>query len=560
MADENGSNSNRSLEMCRRVVTTESFIKEAKQVWGDRYDYSKVDYKNREHRVTVICPIHGEFQVYAREHLDGKGCPKCEKGEKFISKLKAKFGDKFGLEKFVYQSSTSPVTLICPKHGEFTRLPNSILNSANGCPECGKEALQKRQENLHNIALDKKKAIKAAKEEQAKKDLENWEKEHFGKIKMLKHSLDSFREGNKQDYASNSFNIYEQLVDEHIDDIRYSAKWREPYRAPYRISQDEAKKYEFYREGDSYYRYPNEAPTDLILNAFKEFHPWESRTMADYMSHRSCKIHFVGNDLVIQEESYEPHTESNTSKNQVSEDHLPSSFVSIDFETLYAQRLSACSVGMVKYKDGEIVDKFYSLIKPPFDYPDKKGRELTWIHGITKEMLMDQKTFPEILPSIENFVDGFPLVAHNSTVESGCIRDNCTYYNIKTNLDYKNIYDTLKLAKVAEKKLNILEEGQGTHTLDKVCERFGIEPMNHHNALDDAVMCGNLMVAFYMILVEGKSMEELTTINNVNKPIPINDSTQTTNTSTEHKIQKEQQRNGCLGLLIFFAIIISFLM
>ena len=51
-----------------------------KDIYGERYDYSKVAYKNSEHRVVVICPIHGDFQLYAREHLDGKGCPKCEKG------------------------------------------------------------------------------------------------------------------------------------------------------------------------------------------------------------------------------------------------------------------------------------------------------------------------------------------------------------------------------------------------------------------------------------------------------------------------------------------------
>ena len=47
---------------------------------------------------------------------------------------------------------------------------------------------------------------------------------------------------------------------------------------------------------------------------------------------------------------------------------LPKSFVAIDFETLYPQRVSVCSVGMVKYIDGKIVDKFYTLIRPTFDY------------------------------------------------------------------------------------------------------------------------------------------------------------------------------------------------
>ena len=63
MEKQNETPNNRSLELCRRTVTTESFIEEAKEIYGDRYDYSKVDYKNRDHRVTIVCPIHGDFQV-----------------------------------------------------------------------------------------------------------------------------------------------------------------------------------------------------------------------------------------------------------------------------------------------------------------------------------------------------------------------------------------------------------------------------------------------------------------------------------------------------------------
>ena len=144
---------NRSLDLCRRTVTTESFIEEAKEIYGDRYDYSRVEYKNRDHRVTIICPVHGEFQVYAREHLDGKGCPKCEKGEKFLAKLHEKFGDKFGLEQFVYESSTTPVTLICPTHGAFSRLPNQILSYTYGCPICANQV----KEDAH-VAAEARKA------------------------------------------------------------------------------------------------------------------------------------------------------------------------------------------------------------------------------------------------------------------------------------------------------------------------------------------------------------------------------------------------------------------
>lgn len=156
MNEQDTPKGNRSQELCRRVVTTEPFIAEAKDIYGDRYDYSKVDYKNSENRVVVTCPVHGDFQVYAREHLDGKGCPKCEKGEKFIAKLKEKFGDKFGLDEFVYESSTAPVTLICPTHGAFTKLPYGILNSRCGCPECGNELMRQLQEQAHDEAIKRK--------------------------------------------------------------------------------------------------------------------------------------------------------------------------------------------------------------------------------------------------------------------------------------------------------------------------------------------------------------------------------------------------------------------
>ena len=163
---------NRSLELCRRVVTTESFIAEAREIYGNRYDYSKVDYKNRDNRVIVTCLIHGDFQVYAREHLDGKGCPKCKKGEKFIVKLKEKFGDKFGLDKFIYESSTSLVTLICPTHGVFSRLPNVILNSKYGCQKCGNDALLQLQELAHLDAIEHKEEREQARKERHRARIE----------------------------------------------------------------------------------------------------------------------------------------------------------------------------------------------------------------------------------------------------------------------------------------------------------------------------------------------------------------------------------------------------
>lgn len=175
---------------------------------------------------------------------------------------------------------------------------------------------------------------------------------------------------------------------------------------------------------------------------------------------------------------------------------FPTSFVSFDFENLFPQRVTACSVGMVKYKNGEIVDKYYTLIRPPFEYEGKKGPALTWIHGFTEDKLKNEKTFAEILPQMEEFIDGLPLVAHNACVERACIYDCCAYYNIQTTIPYENIFDTYLLSKAIEDTLGVPICGPGTYSLNVVCQRFGVKELRHHHACDDAEMCGNLFLTF----------------------------------------------------------------
>ena len=142
---------------------------------------------------------------------------------------------------------------------------------------------------------------------------------------------------------------------------------------------------------------------------------------------------------------------------------FPTSFVSIDFETLYAQRVSACSVGMVKYIDGiKQENAFYSLIRPPFEYEGKRGPALTWIHGFTENSFEGQPTFDEVLPKMEEFINGLPLVAHNACVERACIRDCCAYYNIETTIPYEDIIDTYYLSEAIEEGLGLPVCGPST--------------------------------------------------------------------------------------------------
>ena len=87
-------NGNHGCPMCgvskrakQRTKTTEQFIKDAKEVHGDKYDYSLVEYKNTKTKVKIICHNHGVFEQVAGDHLCGYGCPYCNNshGENSIS-------------------------------------------------------------------------------------------------------------------------------------------------------------------------------------------------------------------------------------------------------------------------------------------------------------------------------------------------------------------------------------------------------------------------------------------------------------------------------------------
>lgn len=71
-----------------KKLTTQEFIEKAKKVHGERYDYSKVEYKDAHSKVCIICPIHGEFWQKPNNHTNGQNCPMC----RFASARTGDFG------------------------------------------------------------------------------------------------------------------------------------------------------------------------------------------------------------------------------------------------------------------------------------------------------------------------------------------------------------------------------------------------------------------------------------------------------------------------------------
>ena len=149
------------------------FIEKAKEIHGDKHDYSKVQCFNAADKVEIICPVHGKFEQIANQHLQGHGCPKCNFDqmakdramgkELFINKAKELFGEKYDYSKVEYINGQKNVCLICPVHGEFEVTPNNHLSKKSGCPICNESKLERELASIldkQNVKYERQKRFK----------------------------------------------------------------------------------------------------------------------------------------------------------------------------------------------------------------------------------------------------------------------------------------------------------------------------------------------------------------------------------------------------------------
>ena len=152
-----------------RKLTQEDFIKRAREVHGDKYDYSKVEYVDANSKVCIICPEHGEFCQTPASHWNGQGCIECAGKKKhtkktFIEKARKVHGDKYDYSKVEYINNKTKVCIICPEHGEFWQKAEGHINQKRGCPYCGGTAkltlndFIKRSNEIHKYKYDYSKA------------------------------------------------------------------------------------------------------------------------------------------------------------------------------------------------------------------------------------------------------------------------------------------------------------------------------------------------------------------------------------------------------------------
>jgi DNA polymerase-3 subunit epsilon len=157
-------------------------------------------------------------------------------------------------------------------------------------------------------------------------------------------------------------------------------------------------------------------------------------------------------------------------------------FVAIDFETANRSADSACSVGMVKVQDGQIVEEYYRLIKPPRMNFEPMNIQ---IHGIRPSDVANEQNFGQLWSKeMRDWIKGYPLVAHNASFDMNVLRALIKTYDLET--------DSMRYActvTAARKTYPHLEN----HKLGTVSEHLGIS-LNHHQALDDARASAKIML------------------------------------------------------------------
>lgn len=124
------------------------FKQRAAAVHSSFYSYDNVEYKNSDTKVSITCPIHGDFNQTPHDHLSGHGCTKCKNDkaklslEEFISRARSCHSIDYDYSFVRIDNYDNPVKIICPTHGEFEQTPRVHL-SGSDCHKCSEEKMYK---------------------------------------------------------------------------------------------------------------------------------------------------------------------------------------------------------------------------------------------------------------------------------------------------------------------------------------------------------------------------------------------------------------------------------
>ena len=164
-------------------------------------------------------------------------------------------------------------------------------------------------------------------------------------------------------------------------------------------------------------------------------------------------------------------------------DDVTLDFTAIDFETANSSAASACSVGLVKVRDGKVVDRAGWFIRPPLGH-DVFQEWNVRIHGIHPEDVADAAGWVDQLADLVEFAEDDHLVAHNAGFDMGVIRAACAATFVAC-----PEYSYLCSLQVARKTYHL-----ESYRLPVAAMAAGFEDFAHHDALADAEACAAIMI------------------------------------------------------------------
>lgn len=131
-----------------QLTSEEVFIERSNKVHNNKYIYTKVYINGNLHnKVTITCPIHGDFTQIAQDHLNGHGCPLCAiencklTTEELIEKANKVHNNKYGYNKTIANGYKNEIIITCPIHGDFKQTIESHLKGS-GCHICKQSHLE----------------------------------------------------------------------------------------------------------------------------------------------------------------------------------------------------------------------------------------------------------------------------------------------------------------------------------------------------------------------------------------------------------------------------------
>lgn len=155
------------INLCQHCAkggfSTEDFIRRGKEHFGDKFDYSKTVYVNKRTKVIITCPVHGDFEQIAQEHLEGHGCNQCKfdlkkelqilPKETWLERIQQypliNFKDELQIKN--YHGS---VNLVCKIHGEFITQLGQVGSSKHLCKDCAYVSHQSQSIRPEHIGKD----------------------------------------------------------------------------------------------------------------------------------------------------------------------------------------------------------------------------------------------------------------------------------------------------------------------------------------------------------------------------------------------------------------------